>query len=96
MKEALAGPEREQYLEAYQRERASLAERGVFTSIPASAVPAGAALLTSEVIMKKKLRADGSLDKYKARAVVHGNRQKAGRDYDPGELFAPVARFTRT
>lgn len=94
MKEALAGPEREQYLEAYQRERASLAERGVFTSIPASAVPAGAALLTSEVIMKKKLRADGSLDKYKARAVVHGNRQKAGRDYDPGELFAPVARFT--
>ena len=28
------------------------------------------------------------------RICVNGNLQRAGEDYDPGELFAPVARFT--
>jgi hypothetical protein len=94
LRDALAGPEREQYVACIKKERESVTERGVFTCIPESEVPAGAALLTSEYIVRKKLLADGSIDKYKGRLVVHGNRQKAGRDYDPGDLFAPVARFT--
>ena len=94
LREALAGPEREQYLEAIKKERDSLTARGVFTCIPESAVPAGATVLTSEYLVRKKLLANGDLDKYKGRSVVHGNRQKAGRDYDPNDLFAPVARFT--
>jgi hypothetical protein len=92
--EALSGPEREQYLESYGSERSSQTRRGVFTCIRASEVPAGRRVLPSKVVFKKKLLADGSLDKYKARICVNGNLQRAGEDYDPGELFAPVARFT--
>ena len=92
--EALSGPEREQYLESYESERSSQTRRGVFTCIRASEVPAGRRVLPSKVVFKKKLLADGGLDKYKARICVNGNLQRAGEDYDPGELFAPVARFT--
>ena len=37
-----------------------------------------------------KLRSDGTLDRYKARLVVLGNRQEYGLDYE--ETFAPVAK----
>ena len=94
VKEALAGPEAQQYLEAYRRERSSQTERGVFTCLKVSKIPAAAKVLPSKLVFKKKLLADGSLDKYKARICVNGRRQQAGRDYDPGELFAPVAKFT--
>ena len=94
VREALSGPEREQYLESYERERSSQTKRDVFTCMKVSEVPAGVRVLPSKVVFTKKLLADGSLDKYKARICVNGNRQRAGEDYDPGELFAPVARFT--
>ena len=94
MREALEGPEAAQYMDAYRKERASQTERGVFTCLKESELPAGAQALPSKVVFKKKLLADGTLDKYKARICVNGRRQQAGRDYDPGELFAPVAKFT--
>lgn len=39
-----------------------------------------------------KFRADGPLERYKARLVVLGNKQVGGEDYD--ETFAPVAKMT--
>ena len=39
-----------------------------------------------------KLKFDGSLDGYKSRLVVLGNRQEYGVDYE--ETFAPVAEIT--
>ena len=43
-------------------------------------------------IFKKKMKSDGTIDKFKARLVVQGFRQKAGIDYF--DTYAPVARIT--
>lgn len=43
-------------------------------------------------IFETKLNPDGSVDKYKARLAVLGNKQQYGVDYS--ETFAPVAKLT--
>mgnify|MGYP003702259905 CR=1 FL=1 len=43
-------------------------------------------------IFKRKMKADGSIDKYKARLVVKGYRQKEGLDYL--DTYSPVTRIT--
>nr|GEW44802.1 hypothetical protein [Tanacetum cinerariifolium] len=42
-------------------------------------------------IFKTKLKADGSMDKKKARLVVNENRQRKGIDYE--ETFAPISKM---
>nr|GEX52597.1 zinc finger, CCHC-type [Tanacetum cinerariifolium] len=43
-------------------------------------------------IFKRKMKFDGTVDKFKARLVIQGFRQKKGIDYF--ETYAPVARIT--
>jgi Reverse transcriptase (RNA-dependent DNA polymerase) len=42
-------------------------------------------------VFKKKMNSQGEIERYKARLVVKGYRQKASIDYD--EVFAPMARM---
>nr|GEU71132.1 zinc finger, CCHC-type [Tanacetum cinerariifolium] len=43
-------------------------------------------------IFKRKMKVDGTIDKFKARFVIQGFRQKEGIDYF--DTYAPVARIT--
>jgi hypothetical protein len=52
--------------------------------------PPGANVITDKWIFKHKLKADGSLDHYKARWVLRSFTQRLGVDYD--ETFSPVVK----
>ena len=44
------------------------------------------------MVFRIKLKADGTLERYKARLIIPGNHQVEGIDY--GETFAHVAKMT--
>ncbi|WMV49159.1 hypothetical protein MTR67_042544 [Solanum verrucosum] len=54
--------------------------------------PTNATIIESRWVYSIKIKADGSLDRYKARLVAQGYKQEYGIDYD--ETFAPVAKMT--
>ena len=55
-------------------------------------LPPGCKTLGCQWIFKRKMKSDGTIDKFKARLVVQGFRQKAGIDYF--DTNALVARIT--
>nr|GFA72174.1 zinc finger, CCHC-type [Tanacetum cinerariifolium] len=57
-----------------------------------SDLPPGCKPLGCEWIFKNKMKVDGTIDKFKARLVIQGFRQKEGIDYF--DTYAPVARIT--
>jgi hypothetical protein len=50
----------------------------------------GSNVVTGKWVFMHKLRADGTLDRYKRRWVLHGFTQRPGVDYD--ETFNPVVK----
>ncbi|GJY09726.1 calcineurin B-like protein 4 [Tanacetum coccineum] len=59
---------------------------------PASYREAGCKPLGYKWIFKKKMKADGTIDKYKARLVIKGFRQCEGLDFF--DTYFPVTRVT--
>ncbi|CAI7737568.1 unnamed protein product [Closterium sp. NIES-53] len=77
--------------EAMDRELKALQERNTWKVIPIK-VACNKTILTGKWVFRVKTKADGTIDKFKARWVVRGFDQEQGRDFT--ETFTPVSRDT--
>jgi hypothetical protein len=83
---ALADP---RWRAAMEEEYDALISNGTWELVPR---PQGSSVVTGKWVFTHKLRADGTLDHYKARWVLRGFTQLPGVDYD--ETFSPVVKPT--
>ena len=88
-KEDVSGPEAPLWKEAINSEVESILHNHTWemVDLPPSCKPIG-----YKWIFKKKMKAYGSIDKYKARLVIKGYRQKEGLYYF--DTYSPVTRIT--
>lgn len=87
--EAMASRDVAFWKEAVQDEMDSILQNKVWKLAD---LPPGCKPLGSKWIFKRKMKVDGTIDKYKARLVIQGFRQKEGIDYF--DTYAPVARIS--
>ena len=74
--------------EAIRKEMMSIVKLGTFRDLQSKREAYGRALGT-KMVLTIKYNTDGSIERYKARFVILGNRQVYGESY--GETYAPVA-----
>ncbi|CAI7851404.1 unnamed protein product [Closterium sp. NIES-53] len=91
IQQALGGKHRKKWRKAMDRELKALQERNTWKVVPIG-VARNKTFLTGKWVFRVKTKADGTIDKFKARWVVRGFDQEQGRDFT--ETFAPVSQHT--
>ncbi len=87
-KEAMASPKNVHWLLAMQEEMQSIWDNNTMELVP---LLPGCCTMGAQWLFKIKYKADGSVNKYKARWVAKGYSQQHGVDYDT--TYAPVVRI---
>ena len=88
-KEAVTSPEAPFWKEAINSEVESILSNHTWKLVH---LPPGNKPLQCKWILKRKMKADGAIDKYKARLVVKGYKQREGLDYF--DTYSHVTRIT--
>ncbi|XP_070020691.1 uncharacterized mitochondrial protein AtMg00820-like [Nicotiana sylvestris] len=87
--EALSSPRKDEWMKAMKEELESMKTNKVWDLVE---LPLGRRAIGNKWVLKVKRKADGSIERYKARLVVKGFSQEAGIYYE--EIFLPVVKFT--
>ena len=87
---AMRSPQSDYWRAAIAAELGGLLALQTWEMVLASSMPAGSNLMHCHYVFTVKRRADGSIEKFKARLVADGNTQKQGVDFD--RVFATVVK----
>jgi hypothetical protein len=89
IEEAYSSPDADFWKEAIRSEMNSIMSNATWEVVEC---PYGCKPIGSKWVFKKKLRPDGTIERYKARLVIKGYSQKEGEDFF--DTYSPVAQLT--
>jgi hypothetical protein len=87
-REALSSPQWRERRPAIDKELASLIHKGVYE---VRKIPHGVKAIPTKLVLRIKLKSDGTVEKYKVCCVALGFLQRASLHYHPDECYSPMS-----